>query len=86
MEEKHHPSAHHLFDGRSERQEVTTIYVLHVTVRCVMYPVTEKVLHLVFDPYGMNGIYVIRKTTHVEAFVEFRSWSEAARARGALHG
>jgi hypothetical protein len=54
LQEKYHLSAHHVFDGRSERQEVTTSHVLHVTVSCVLYPVTMRVLHQVFYPYGVN--------------------------------
>jgi hypothetical protein len=85
-EEKQHLSVHHLFDGMSVRQDVTSSHVLHVTVTCVLYPVTEKVLHEVFDPYGVNEVSVLQEGTHVMAFVEFKSWREATIARDGLHG
>jgi polypyrimidine tract-binding protein 2 len=75
-----------VFDERSGCQELTTGHVLQVTVTCVLYHVTEKVLHQVFDPYGVNEIYVLQQTTHAKAFVEFQSWHEASTAQGALHG
>jgi hypothetical protein len=72
-----------MFDERSEHQELTTIHVLKVTVTCVLYPVTEKVLHQIFDPYGVNEICVLQQTTHANAFVEFQSWHEARCMAGA---
>jgi hypothetical protein len=48
--------------------------------------VTEKVLHEVFDPYGVNEVSVLQEGTHVMAFVEFKSWREATIARDGLHG
>jgi hypothetical protein len=85
VEEKQHLSAHHMFDERSGRQKLTASHVLLVTVTCVLYPVTEKVLHQVFDRYGVNEICVLQHT-HSKAVVEFQSWHEASKARGDLNG
>jgi hypothetical protein len=45
-------SAQNVFGENSERQEVATNHILHVTITRVLYPDTKKVLHQVFDPYG----------------------------------
>jgi hypothetical protein len=89
LQEKYHLSAPNVFDGKSERQEVTRSHILHVTVTCVLYPVTEKVLHQVFDPYGgEKGVLmmVFERIDHVMALVSFPSPHEATKAREALHG
>lgn len=67
-------------------QKSTTSCVLHVTITHLIYPVTEEVLHELFDAYGVNELCVLQRSAYVEVFVEFQSWYEASQARGALHG
>ena len=59
--------------------------VLRVTVHYVYHPVTEEVLHQVFEAYGVVQISVSQKVDHVEAEVQLRSRRGAAQAL-ALHG
>ncbi|XP_037476753.1 uncharacterized protein LOC119354144 [Triticum dicoccoides] len=69
----------------SSQQEVFTVGVLHVTVHHVYYPVSEETLHQVFTMYGVVNISMFQRIHHVEAVVQLRSRSEAARAL-AMHG
>ncbi|KAK1606463.1 hypothetical protein QYE76_030136 [Lolium multiflorum] len=64
----------------------TTSCVLHATITQLIYPVTEEILHRLFDAYGVNELCLLQRSTYVEVFVEFQSGLEASQARGALHG
>ena len=70
----------HLFDETPSHREATTGDVLRVTVSHVLYPVTEGVLHQVFDAYGAKQVVVLERANHVEALVRFRSSRDAERA------
>ena len=70
----------HLFGEMPSYQEATTGDVLRVTVSHVLYPVTERVLHQVFDTYGAEQVVVLERANQVEALVRFRSSRDAERA------
>ncbi|KAM3312805.1 hypothetical protein ACQJBY_032544 [Aegilops geniculata] len=74
-----------MFDEMSSQLEVFTGGVLHITVHHVYYPVTEETLQQVFAAYGVVKVSVFQKIHHVEAVVQLRSRSKAARAL-AMHG
>ena len=59
--------------------------VLRVTVHYVYHPVTEEVLHQVFEAYGVVQISVSQQADHVEAEVQLRTRDGAAQAL-ALNG
>jgi hypothetical protein len=59
--------------------------VLLVTVHYVYHPITEEVLHQVFEAYGVEQISVPQRADHVEMEVQLRSRHGAAQAL-ALHG
>lgn len=71
------------------QQEEVPNCILRVAIHEVIYPMTEEVLHLVFDPYGSEKgvlMMVLEKIDHVLVFVAFPSPHEARRAWEALHG
>jgi hypothetical protein len=59
---------------------------LHVMVSHVVYPVTEEVLHCLFDPYGAEKVQVLMENTQVEAQILFHSAQDAMQAREACQG
>jgi hypothetical protein len=59
---------------------------LHVMVSHVVYPVTEDVLHCLFDPYGAEKVQVLMENTQVEALISFHSARDAMQAREACQG
>jgi hypothetical protein len=60
LQEKYHLSAQNVFDEKSDHQEVMSSHILNVTITRVLYPITEKVLHQVFDPYGgEKGVHMM---------------------------
>ena len=75
-----------VFDGMPGHQEANTRRVLRVTVSQVFYPVTEEVLHQVFDAYGAEKVCDLEVADRTEALVLFRSSHHAVRARDACHG
>lgn len=67
----HGASTHHLLDKMPSHREAITEGVLRVAVSHVLYPVTEEVLHQVFDTYGAKQVVVLERADHVEALVQF---------------
>lgn len=60
---------------------------LEVTIHRTYYPITEKVLHLVFDPFGeVEHVHMLGGLDHVLAQVVFKTKHAAAEAFGELHG
>ena len=80
--------AHQVFDVMSTQHEVTMSSVIHVSVSHRVYPVTEVVVHEVFETYGYGVIrlVVFQGDGWAEASVQLRSGNEAVRARDALNG
>ncbi|CAN6202977.1 unnamed protein product [Urochloa humidicola] len=61
--------------------------VLEVTIHRAYYPITEKVLHLVFDSFGeVEHVHVLGGSDHLLAQVVFQTKHAAAEAFGELHG
>lgn len=61
--------------------------VLEVTVRQACYPINEKVLHVVFNPFGVvEQVHVLDGLDHVLAHVVFHSKNYATDAFRKLHG
>nr|CAE02036.2 OSJNBa0027O01.7 [Oryza sativa Japonica Group] len=60
---------------------------LHVQVSHIIYPVTNEVLHQVYDIYGAEELHIlVADAWRVEALVWFRARGGAEKARGATHG
>ncbi|RCV34724.1 hypothetical protein SEVIR_7G191500v4 [Setaria viridis] len=76
-----------LFDEMSASDWRSPSRVLQVTIHQAYYPITEEVLHLVFDPFGeVQHVQVLGGSDHVLAQVVFETKYGAAEAFGELHG
>lgn len=77
-------AAHHLFDGVSvHRIQPATApnRILKVMIHQVCYPMTEKLLHQVFDPYGVvEDMEILDKGADVMVFVQYGSSLDATQA------
>ncbi|CAN6204144.1 unnamed protein product [Urochloa humidicola] len=75
-----------LFSEMPESEWRSPSRVLEVTIHRAYYPITEKVLHLVFDPFGeVEHVHVLGGSDQLLAQVVFQSKHEAAEAYGELH-
>ncbi|CAL4915302.1 unnamed protein product [Urochloa decumbens] len=76
-----------LFDEMPESEWRSPSRVLEVTIHRAYYPITEKVLHLVFDPFGeVKHVHVLGGSDQLLAQVVFETKHAAAEAFGELHG
>ncbi|WVZ84427.1 hypothetical protein U9M48_031461 [Paspalum notatum var. saurae] len=78
--------AHKVFYGMPFHQEMTQASILHVMVSHMLYPITEEVMHQLFDPYGAENVQLLLVKSQVEALISFRSYHDAMRACNALNG
>jgi hypothetical protein len=61
--------------------------ILHVTIQHVLYPITESVLHQVFDPYGVvETIEIFPGRSRIVAFIKYGLDHDASRAFENLQG
>jgi hypothetical protein len=61
--------------------------ILRVTVHHVLYPITEGVLHQVFDPYGVvDTIEIFPGRSRIMAFIKYGLDHDATRAFVNLQG
>ncbi|KAL3642214.1 Polypyrimidine tract-binding protein 1 [Castilleja foliolosa] len=61
--------------------------ILLVTIYHMVYPITEKVLHQVFSPYGsVEKIVTSEKSTGFHALIQYESHQSAISARNFLQG
>ncbi|RLM58919.1 uncharacterized protein C2845_PM18G06590 [Panicum miliaceum] len=79
--------AFNLFDEMPARDWRSPSRVMEVTVRQACYPITEKLLHVAFDPFGVvEHMHVLGESDHVLAVVVFQSKHQAAEAFEDLRG
>ncbi|KAJ1291635.1 hypothetical protein BS78_02G330600 [Paspalum vaginatum] len=71
------PAAHKVFDEMTYHQEAAVGRVLHVKVSHMLYPVSEEVMHQLFDPYDAENVQLLLVTTQVEALVSFHCYHDA---------
>ena len=61
--------------------------ILRVTIQHVLYPVTESVLHQVFNPYGaVETIEIFPAKSRIVVFIKYVSPHDAPRAFRSLQG
>jgi hypothetical protein len=61
--------------------------ILRVTIQHVLYPITESVLHQVFDPYGaVEAIEIFPAKSRIVVFIIYGSHHDAPRAFRSLQG
>ncbi|CAL4968532.1 unnamed protein product [Urochloa decumbens] len=76
-----------LFGEMSESKWRSPSHVLEVTIHRAYYPITEEVLHLVFDPFGeVEHVHVLGGSDHLLAQVVFKTKHAAAEAFEELQG
>ncbi|KAL3615105.1 hypothetical protein CASFOL_040766 [Castilleja foliolosa] len=61
--------------------------ILVVSIHNMLYPMTEEVLHQVFDPHGVvDKIIILQKSAGFQALIRYQSHESAISARDSLHG